>query len=273
MDANVDYYEILGIPSNSNADTIRTAYRNMAKRYHPDLNKDKHAEDKFKLVNEANDVLSNAATRSQYDMLRNTSNGFYYQPAASESRFYSDSNLIKNRDIHISYSITLEESFNGKTAVINYKPKRASSSADTIEIITVVIPKNCEEGHRIFVYGKGDDANRSIKPGNLIVSIHIQPHPLYTLTDNGNLKASIDVNVLDLLLGTEFLVTMVDQGSIKLKIKKGTEPGSVLKVQNRGCNNKTGGRGDVFFTINATMPSLTEDQENQLRIINESIKT
>lgn len=276
MNVNTNYYEVLGISQNATPDDIRTAYRTMAKRYHPDLNKDANAEDKFKLINEANDVLSNPDTKLQYDTARmmgaQRPHGFTYQRPRSDPRQYSDFDLVRNKDINITYNVTMEEAFKGKEAVINYRPNRASGDPNTVEIVNVTIPRYCENGHKLFVYGRGDDANKTIKPGNLIITVKMFPHPLYERGDGPNLKAKLKVNVFDLILGTEFLVTMVDGGDIKLKIKKGTQPGSILKVPGRGWVDRYGNRGDVLFTIEVDIPVLTEKQEKELEKFADSIK-
>ena len=276
MDVSIDYYEVLGISHRATPDEIRAAYRTMAKRYHPDLNKEANAEDKFKLINEANDVLSNPDEKIKYDTMRMVGtrkpSGFSYQKPRPDYRQYSDFDLVRNKDINITYNITLEEAFKGKEAVINFRPNRSSGSPDTVEIANVTIPRGCEDKQRLFVHGRGDDANKSIPPGNLIISVNILPHALYKRSGKQDLTAELDVSVLDLIIGTEFLVTMIDGGDIKLKVKKGTRPGSILKIPGRGWSNRMGGRGDAFFTITGTIPVLTPEQESQIEKISDNTK-
>lgn len=266
MSETKNYYSVLGVGVSASSEEIKSAYRAKAKQYHPDINKSSDAEDIFKLVNEAYDTLSDTYKRQQYDIARtipwpsnpNNSSNFRYQ-----NPHYT---IIKNKDIHIHYNITLEEAFSGKTAVINFKPNRAFGEKDNVELIHAIIPKNCSDDHRLLIRGKGDNQNQDIPPGDVIITVKVLPHKIYTPDEKGNLHAELHVDMFDLVLGTEYIVTMIDGGNIKLKVKKKTQPDSTLKVSHRGMEyGKI--RGDVFFKIKATIPDITEEQEEKLKEI------
>lgn len=265
MDININYYDVLGIPSTASESDIKTAYRTMAKRYHPDINKDKHAEEKFKLVNEANDVLSNINSKIKYDAIRNAASASPHQGFSYNRP--QNYNLVKNKDITITYNYTLEELFNDKPVVINFRPKRTNGDPETIEIVNVYIPKNAVSGYKTSIPGKGDNANPNIPLGNLFITFIQSPHKLYKKVQGGDLYADVSVDLFDFVWGTEKTLTMVDGNDIKLKIKKGSAPGSILKIPNRGLFKSPSTRGDVYITLNAVVPDLTETQQEEIKKI------
>lgn len=255
------HYSILGVNQSSTMEEIKTAYKILARKYHPDLNKSPDAEDKFKEINSSYEILSDKSKRDFYDLSLKPSNFHYSRPESW--------NILKNKDISITYFADIEDIFDGRRVNINFKPNRSNSQTNDIEIISISIPRNCPDNHIVVVPGKGDNENTSIRPGDLLVRIKIK-NGKFT-RNRGNLSSTVKVNIFHLMSGCEKIIQMIDGGEIKLKIKPNTLPGSVLRIPGKGLYQVNNTRGDLELKLECYYPDMTDDQKHLIEILGEKL--
>ncbi len=198
-----DYYKILGVQRQASAAEIKKAYRTLARKYHPDVSKEANAEDKFKEVGEAYEVLKDEEKRAQYDQFGSYQHGQSFQPppgwggqAGSRGGFDSNSNFssffdnmfggtaggndsffAQGEDVNARITISLEDAFNGAK-----KSVRRPSGANQTGTISVKIPAGISSGKKIRLAGQGK-AGMGRKAGDLLLEVNIAAHPHYRLED------------------------------------------------------------------------------------------
>lgn len=274
-----DFYSILGVDPAADAASIKTAYRQLAKENHPDLKpNDQVAEARFKEINEAYETLKDPTKRSQYDAQRlsphsraNWSNRpeASYQSwnftgdvdidsiirdlhgARANRGFYSD---VKNRDIILNYSITLEEAFHGKEADIRY-----NISGHPTQEFKFKIPIGVHDGVRLRFQGRGDTSVAGVAPGDLYIRINIIPHSSF-IRMNYNLHTSITIDYLDAILGCDREIQTIEGSKIKMRVPAGISPGQHLRAQGKGMPLSNGTRGDLMIEIVIKSKPLSEEQ-------------
>lgn len=281
-----NYYEILGVKKTSSHDQIKTAYRNLAMRYHPDKNPDNpDAETKMRDVNEAYAVLRNSQKKQEYDVLREGGNfkfrrfdqdphpGSYRKGSPFEDlhevfrdfdvRFRQGGTKVrKNRDISLSYSISLEDAFSGKQGTLSFKlPNGQNKNVD------FDIPAGIDHGQRIRFKGMGDNSDKSVGPGDLLLTIYITKHPKFQRT-GPHLAIQEKVDVLDAILGKKIEIVTIDGSKVKLKIPSGTQAGQILRVAGKGMPvNSRIGRGDLYIEMKIKIPKTTELNKIQVELL------
>lgn len=276
-----DYYKILGVDRKASTDEIKKAYRRMARKYHPDVSKEAGAEEKFKDVNEANDVLSDSEKRAAYDQLG------YYQPGQDfrpppdwGQRFnqggFDPSNLggmdfgdlfsqlfgaqgasagfrgmSKGRDLEAEVSITLEEAFHGT--------ERSLSVAGNPSV-KVRIPPGILPGRRLRVPGKGGQSTHG-KAGDLYLRVNVAPHPLYRL-EGRDIYLDTPIAPWEAVLGASIEVPTLS-GKVRLKVPAGTRSGQKLRLAGRGMPE---GRqaGDFYVLLQIAPPADLSGEERAL---------
>jgi curved DNA-binding protein len=285
-----DYYKILGVPRTATADEIKKAFRKLAVKYHPDKNPgDKSAEDMFKSVTEANDVLSDPERRRKYDevgenwkyyeqMHRQQNGGQRSRPAGSgrqqESDFHDFFESIfgggfgdifggqgrstarenqKGRDVEGKLSVTLEEAFNGVT-------RRIITGGQTLD---VKIHPGVKDGDILRLKGKGSAPRGSGQAGDLLVTIEIPAHPVFQ-RNNNDLTCQLNVDLYTLVLGGKTEVDTL-KGKILLDIKAGTENGAKLRLKGMGMPvAHSTVKGDLYVIVHAEIPKNLSPKELEL---------
>jgi curved DNA-binding protein len=283
-----DYYKVLGVDRNADQETIKRAFRKLARQYHPDVNKgDKKAEEKFKEINEAYEVLSDPEKRKLYDQMGNSYRA--YQQAGGDPRNYDWSQWIgfpfnfgqagrtfredidlgefireifssrqtasQSRDIEQSIEISLEEAYHGTSRIIQ------RSNQPTIE---VKIPRGVKTGSRIRVRGQGDKNARG-QAGDLYLVVEVKAHPVYERKED-DLYRDIQVNAFTAMLGGETIVDTL-AGPVAVKIPAGTSSGTMIRLRGRGMPklNKPDEFGDLYLRVMLTVPTdLTENEKKKL---------
>lgn len=268
-----DYYQILGILPSANEGDIKTAYRKLAKQFHPDTNKAADAEAKFKEITEAYEVLKDAQKRLQYDAQRTggyRSNPNFHWSNQPHSDPYMDLDEIlkdirrtkggfypqdaRNRDIVLSYAITLEEAYEGKEAEISYVIPGKDQQA-----IKIKIPAGIQDGIKLRFQGKGDDSMQGVKAGDLYIKISIIPHVAF-IRSGPHIATSVKIGYLDALLGKEVEIPTIEGGMIRMRVPAGIHPGQSLRAQGKGMPVGDGRRGDLMVEVLFEAEKLSEEE-------------
>ena len=292
-----DYYATLGVPRDASADDIKKAFRKLARQYHPDTAKDKKtAEEKFKEINEANEVLSDPEKRQKYDTLganwqeeaaapRSTGteqefhfggtgfSDFFEQYFSGGSRYGFQDDFVpksaaagrarRGHDIEGDILVTLHEAMCGTQRPISMQTVNRQTGAVETHEFEVRIPPGATDGRRIRVPGQGEPGRNGGEAGDLYLRVRHAAHPDFT-TREADVLHELDVAPWEAVLGAEVIVPTLD-GSIKLRIPAGTENGQQLRVRGKGLpKGKSGERGDFFVTIRIVLPKTLTDAEREL---------
>ena len=290
--AFIDYYKLLGVERNASQEEIKKAYRRLAKQYHPDLNKDNpQAKEKFQEINEANEVLGDSEKRKRYDeygehwrhseeyeaQRRNAhsygggAQGFGafegfgdFSRSAGNSSGFSDffeqlfgggfSRQQRGSDLQATLQMTLKEAATTHRRILEIEGEK----------IAITIPAGVADGQKIKVRGHGRESAYGKGRGDLYITFRIEPDSLFT-REGDDLHTTAVCNLYTLLLGGEVVVPTLD-GSVKLSIRPGTQPGSRLRVSRKGMPHyRREGRGDMIVEIKVTLPQLNAEQRELLK--------
>src|ERR1700734_1390572 len=261
-----DPYEILGIAKTATADEIRSAYRKLAKKLHPDLNPgDSHAEERFKEVSVANDLLSDAEKRRRFDAGEIDASGAekappnarYYRDYAAEGGHPYEGNSAYGdfaqgddlfADLHYELPVDFLDAVNGATNTITL-PQGGT--------LDVTIPAGVEDGQILRLRGKGAPSPGEGPPGDALVQIVVRPHRYFT-REGADILVDLPITVKEAALGAE-VRTPTTTGSVMLKIPKRSNTGDVLRLRGKGV--KTRGRaGDELVKLKVMMPTEPEPE-------------
>lgn len=281
--AFIDYYKVLGVANSASQEEIKKAYRRLAKKYHPDLNKDNpQAKAKFQEINEANEVLSDPEKRRRYDEYgehwkhseefetqRNRSTGGFGgfsgfgdfgRSAGNESGFsdffeqlfgerFRTARQQRASDLEATLQLSL------KDAATTHKQRLDING----EKIAITIPAGIADGQRIRLKGRGGKSADGTHRGDLYITFHLEPDSSFTRTGD-DLHTTVVCDLYTLLLGGEIIVPTIDS-SVKARIKAGTQPDSRLRLRGKGMPHyKSEGAGDLIVELKVVLPQLNERQ-------------
>lgn len=284
----IDYYKILGISKTATEKEIKSAYRKLARKYHPDLNPgNKEAETKFKEINEANEVLSDPENRKKYDKYgKDWQHGEAYEKARSQQQQYSSRQSSQHDFSNEDYSDFFESMFGrGRSSFSQgHSPKfkgqdyNAELTLDLKDVynthsqiltvnnekIRLTIPAGVENGQVIKIKGKGGPGSNGGPNGDLFIQFNINDHPQFKREGN-DLYQNVDLDLYTSILGGEITVGSFN-GMIKLQIKPGTTNGSKGRLKGKGfpIYKKEGAFGDMIITYNITIPTDLNEKEIEL---------
>lgn len=269
-----DYYNILGIQKNASDEEIKKAYKKLAIKYHPDKNKgNKIAEEKFKEINEAYEILSSPDKKRNYDALGSTNfneNNDHFEREFNSSRFSNFEDLDffskiftgssrKTTDKEITLNISLYDAYMGnkKTILINNKK------------VEVIIPKGTLETTKIKINNKGPINPISGIKGSLIVKFNISSYKKFRL--NGKtLETTIEVYPWEIALGCEKLFETIEGKKIKLKIPSDAQNGEILNLKELGMPIiGSSSKRDLKVTLIVKIPKIIN---NEVKAIYERLK-
>lgn len=242
----MNYYEVLGVSKTATQEEIKKAYKALVKQHHPDQGGDAEL---FKTITEAYETLKDPQKREIYDNPPRNEFNFRYNSEDITDIFNSffqqtAHRNYRNRDIKLSIEITLEEVLSGKEVIANYKLYSGKLSSANIKI-----PAGIDHGEAIKYKGLGDNSNPDAPPGDLMVFVKILPHREFS-RDGFNLKKTIHIDTIDLILGTKIDVLTLDQKTITINIFPGTNPGTILNVAGYGLPNyRTGKTGNLHLHL------------------------
>jgi curved DNA-binding protein len=278
-----DYYQILGLSRDASADDIKRAYRRLARKYHPDVSKEPDAEERFKELNEAYEVLKDAEKRQAYDQLgANWKNGQNFQPppewedlfrggqggqAAGFSDFFESlfgggmggrpggfggaRASARSRDQHVKVLISLEDAYQGASRSLQLQIPEVSGHGQVVSrtrTLQVRIPKGIREGQRIRLSGQSGSG------GDLYLEVEFQPDPLFRV-DGMNILLDLPLAPWEAALGAKIQVPTLG-GPIDLKIPAGVQSGQKMRIRGRGMPARKAGEhdGDQFVIVQIVNP-------------------
>lgn len=288
-----NYYEILGINKDASAEDIKKAYRQLARKYHPDVNPgNKEVEEKFKDINEAFSVLSDPQKRTEYDQYGNAA--FRPEDVAGFREFkfnfddlFSDfgfgdifnvfggdvrkpSRSQQGADVRYDLQITLEDAFYGIETAIEipiFSEYRKSSTRT--KKIKLKVPAGIDDGAYLRIAGQGEEGANGNRNGDLYVLIHIIPHEILERNED-NLFCKTTISLTQAIFGGEISVKTIT-GRATIKIHSGVQSHSIFRLKGQGMPNiHTGKRGDQFVKVVVVIP--TKLNQKQIELLKEFAK-
>ena len=275
-----DYYETLGVKPDATEAEIKSAYRRLARKYHPDVSKEKSAEEKFKAVNEAYEALKEPSRRKAYDQVR-TGGGYrggdefrgappnwqrqaYGGQGSVGDEDFSDffDSLFRDRgarargprrgaDLRAQVSIDLATAYSGGRERISL---RDGSDDRTLE---VKIPAGISSGQQIRLAGQGHPGSAGGPSGDLILEIGLRPDPRFHL-DGRDVLLDLAVSPWEAALGASVPVPTLG-GTVELRIPAGSDSGRKMRLRGRGWPGKT--PGDQIVTLRVHIPPARTDAQ------------
>ena len=277
-----NYYKILELKSDRVSDEeIKNAYRRLAKKYHPDINPgDEAASEKFKLVNEAYQVLGSEVSKKKYDRIHNiyrvkdtiedtkekiNFNGMsdmigmvFGKKEQSNFENKNKSLPITGEDLESKIDITLEEAFFGTEKKLAFR-----TVTGDMKNISVKIPKGIRNGEKVRLAKQGKPGKNGGEPGDLYIRVEIMKNDIFEVK-GFDLCMNLKLSPWEAALGTEVKVENIDS-SILVNVPAGTESGETLRIANCGFwNTSTYGRGDLLLNIQIMVPKELTDTEKLL---------
>ena len=277
-----DYYEILGVTRRADADEIKRAYRKLARKFHPDVSKEKNAEDKFKEVQEAYEVLRDAEKRAAYDQLgRDFRNGQQFRPPPDWSQRFGQSGGQRFSDLN-GFSDFFSSLFGGSGSGGSAQPEADAGHLDvTVEEafsgtkrriaineqgrqrqVDVQIPAGVSEGQSLRIPGIGGRSS-------LIFKVRLRPHHLYEVAGK-EVHIELPLAPWEAALGAKVAVPTLG-GTVELTVPAGAQAGQKLRLRGRGIPGNPA--GDQIVTLKlvapaAQTPAAKEAYERMKRELN-----
>ncbi len=274
---------MLGVPRSATADQMQKAYRKLAKKLHPDLNPgNAAAEEQFKEVASANDLLSDPEKRRRFDAGEIDASGaerppqqFYRRyagggegaganPYANDSAYADlmDEDILSSlfrgarqrgpapgRDIRYHLPVDFLTAVNGGTARVGLP------DGSTID---VAIPAGARDGQILRLKGKGEPGAGGGEPGDGLVELEAQPHRFFT-REGDDVHLTLPVSLREAVLGGEVKVP-TPTGAVSMRVPKGANSGTRLRLKGKGAARPDGGRGDEYVTLKVMLPDMHDPE-------------
>jgi curved DNA-binding protein len=286
-----DYYAVLGVPKTADQAAIKAAYRALARKLHPDVNKDPAAGERFKKVNEANAVLGDPEKRSKYDRLGADWERLEQQPGFTPQRpsgrrggrtqahsdffetFFGDGGLDldellrgggrggafrprgprRGADIEETVDIDLEEAMSGGRRLLTLGERQ----------VEVRIPAGVAEGSRVRVAGEGRPGVEGGAPGDIYLKVHLRRHPRFAVRGR-DVSADVDVRDHQAVLGAAVRVAG-PAGPLTVTVPAASQAGRTLRLRGKGIPGLgDAAPGDLLLTVRITVPPAPAAAEREL---------
>ena len=282
-----DYYEVLGVPRTATAEEIKRAYRQLARKHHPDLqvaSERARASERFKEINEANEVLSDPDKRAKYDALgANWKGGMDFTPPPDTGRGPSVSTEwegvddfsdffgsifgrpsgaraggaragvrmpIPGNDVEGELPMTLDD-------VLHGGQRRITVDGRSLD---VTIPRGIRDGATLRLAGQGGPGINGGPAGDVYLRVRLLPHPRYRVVDD-DLEMDLSLWPWQAVLGAELRVDTPD-GPVTLTVPPGTQSGQRLRLRGRGLP-RDGARGDLYAVVRVVVPTRPSAAERE----------
>jgi curved DNA-binding protein len=286
-----DYYKVMGVARDATEAQIKQAYRKLARKYHPDVSKEKDAEARFKEVGEAYEVLKSPEKRAAYDQLGkdyrpgqdfrpppNWDSGFEFSGPGQGDAAYSDffdalfgaqaragrggrgeAHPGRGEDHHAKVLLDLQASLNGGTRSFTLRMPEIDAEGRLVSkerTLNVQVPKGILAGQQIRLAGQGAKAHGNGAAGDLYIEVEFQPDPLYRV-DGRDLYLELPVAPWEAALGAT-VKTPTPGGNVELKIPAGSHAGSKLRLKGRGIPATQ--PGDFYVVLQIALPPATGEK-------------
>ena len=277
-----DFYKILGVTKGVSEAELKKTYRKLSRQFHPDTNPgDAKAEARFKEISEAYSVLSDKDQRAEYDQMRAMGpgarggfggggggfpGGFQGGNANFGGNGFEDvfANLFggggggfggprgpqRGQDLTTTQTLDFIDGVKGTTIKLSL---RAGAEPTTIKI-----PAGVTDGQKIKIAGKGNPSPNGGPAGDLIITVTVKPHPVFT-RDGNNIRVVVPITFAEAVLGATIQVPTLGGEPVKLKVAPGTPNGRVLRVKGRGVVTAKA-EGDLLATVEIAVPSHVSDK-------------
>ncbi|MCL2859861.1 MAG: DnaJ domain-containing protein [Oscillospiraceae bacterium] len=279
-----DYYKILEFNSNKvNIQQIKTSYRELAKKYHPDKNIGNiRAEERFKDISEAYRILTDPSGRKKYDRIWNSyiGNKRAYRPLGKEETEEIDNtfftilfgknteteattnikrkkNAIKGENIETEISISIEDAFNGVEKMVVLKSINGAE-----RIVPVKVRRGVQNNERIKITGFGKEGQNGGNYGDLFIKINVEDNKIFKL-EGANIITTAEITPWEAVLGAKINVNGIEELST-IHIPAGTQSKERIVIKQKGYINEIGGRGDLIIEIKIVVPKKLTNKETEL---------
>lgn len=292
-----DYYRTLGVERSASEADIKKAYRRLARQYHPDVSKEANAEERFKEIAEAYEVLKDPQRRAAYDRLGRHGAGEEFRPppgwheeyahapagAASNSQWdvgdlfaelfgggrkrsgAAGNFAIAGEDYEAVVQLDIEQAYHGTEVQLNLDlPEYGADGRVRIarRPTTVRIPKGVTDGQKLRVPGKGGAGANGAPAGSLYLDIRLKPHRRYKVSGH-DLYIDLPLTPAEAALGTQVEIPTLG-GNVRVKINPGAGSGQKLRLSGKGLPTPDGGTGDLYAVLQIATPAKLSAREREL---------
>ncbi|HWP00219.1 MAG TPA: DnaJ C-terminal domain-containing protein [Methylococcus sp.] len=285
-----DYYRILGVERSATEDEIKKAYRKLARKYHPDLSKEKDAEARMKEINEAYEVLKDPEKRAAYDQLGGRyrggqefrpppdwGTGFEFSHGPFASADFSDffNSLFggfgragrgfhaRGEDHHARILVDLEDTFHGATRMLTLRVPQMDPQGRLVtreRLLQVHIPKGIREGEMIRLAGQGAPGVAGGPAGDLYLEVHFNPHPIYRV-DGRDLYVTLPLAPWEAALGAT-VKAPTPTGPVEVRIPAGSQNGRKLRLKGKGIPGDP--PGDLYLVLEVVLPPADSEKAQEV---------
>ena len=279
-----DYYKILNLDTNKVTENqIKIAFREQAKKYHPDINKQSvYSEERFKDINEAYRVLSNSTTKRKYDRMWNSKVGRKKQKAQFEeskrekgsafSEFFNmffgetttktpekeNKNVpVKGENIETEITVKLEDAYYGLEKKLSLRTVKGQ-----MKTLSVKVPSGIRNGEKIRLLGQGKQGANGGKNGDLFIKINIEDNKKFKL-QGCDILTNVYISPWEAALGKNINIESIEE-KITLNIPAGIQSGEQIIIPNKGYKDGQGGRGNLIAEIETVVPKQLTEEEKKL---------